>query len=49
MIFEPGYYWAREDDGTHFIVLLEDGEWYCCGVENPATHRDPLERTRWPA
>ena len=33
--FEPGYYWAREDDGTHFVVLLEYGEWYCCGVENP--------------
>lgn len=30
-----GYYWARDVDGNTFIVLLEDGAWYCCGVIGP--------------
>lgn len=30
-----GYYWARHDDGTLFVVLAQDGQWYACGVHAP--------------
>ena len=36
---QDGYYWARhrglEEDGTTFIVLRQDGDWFCCGVGEP--------------
>lgn len=36
MTFEDNrYYWVREEDGSRFVAKLEDGEWFCCGVENP--------------
>jgi hypothetical protein len=28
--FDDGYYWAADSDGLAFVVLLEDGFWYCC-------------------
>jgi hypothetical protein len=31
---QEGYYWARHTDGTTFVVLLEDGDWYCCAVHD---------------
>lgn len=31
-----GYYWAREPtDGTIFVVLWQDNQWFACGVRNP--------------
>ena len=30
--YADGHYWARHHDGTTFVVLREDGHWYCCGV-----------------
>jgi len=32
-----GYYWARHDDGTTFVVLLEGGDWYTVGILAPIT------------
>lgn len=32
---EDGYYWARHDDGTAFVVLLQDGWWFTPGVGYP--------------
>lgn len=30
-----GYYWARHQDGTTFVVFLEDGQWWTVVIENP--------------
>jgi hypothetical protein len=29
-----GYYWARHDDGTTFVVFLENGLWYVPGISH---------------
>jgi hypothetical protein len=29
---EEGYYWARHEDGTTFVVLREGGKWFAPGV-----------------
>jgi hypothetical protein len=46
-----GYHWFRlDDDGTTFIALREEGEWYLPGasrsvdVEESATYLRPVER-----
>ena len=34
--YPNGYYWAEHTaDQTRFIVLREDGNWYCCGLYDP--------------
>lgn len=35
-----GYYWARHHDGTTFIVLREDGDWFACGIGPPIINFD---------
>ena len=30
--YADGYYWARHQDNTTFVVFHEDGRWYCCGA-----------------
>lgn len=33
--FPDGYYWARHhQDGSHFIVLRDEGQYYICGVHD---------------
>lgn len=46
--FVEGYYWARhnqpgdEEDLTTFVVLLQDGHWFCCGIRDPINDKfDP--------
>jgi len=39
LTLSEGYYWARHDDGTTFIVLLEDGNWFVPGVARPINAR----------
>lgn len=30
-----GYWWAQHTDGTTFVVLLEEGRFWCCGLDQP--------------
>jgi hypothetical protein len=34
-VLEDGYYWARHNDGTTFIVYREDGLWYTVAIGHP--------------
>lgn len=35
-----GYYWARHADGTTFVVLRENGQWYTVGIREPLENFD---------
>lgn len=35
LTLSEGYYWARHDDGSTFVVLLDGGNWFVPGVSRP--------------
>lgn len=35
-----GYYWARHNDGSRFIVLRQNDTWYCPGLSGSMVNFD---------
>jgi hypothetical protein len=47
---EDGYYWFRDHaDGSTFIALLEEGNWYVPGVYQPVNSTLQLNQLIGPA
>ncbi len=47
-----GYYWARHSDGSHFVVLNQQGLWYACGIGDPLINfheSQIIMRIPWPS